>query len=227
MARAGDVKDCTAADNAVAALRACTSALEIAGISDQDRVQILNRRAAAWSIEEEPAEAVADFSRALAIDKANSPALAGRARAYAALGDHKRAGEDWTALIAESAEGAEKEKLLLARAESRHLAGDGEAALADYDAILAGNAKSTAAQIGRARVFAARDDRGKALEAFASAIAIDPLDTGPYIARAEAAERWGDTTMAIEDYKFVVKNNSRSAGPYRQALKRLGVDTPP
>ena len=81
--------------------------------------------------------------------------------------------------------------------------------------------------MGRGNVFVTLSDREKALAEFARAQAIDPQNPAPYIARAEAAEQWGDTKMAIENYLFVVQNNTRSAGPYRKALQRLGVDTPP
>lgn len=81
--------------------------------------------------------------------------------------------------------------------------------------------------LGRANVFVTQNDREKALKEFARAMAIDPKDTAPYIARAEAAERWCDTKSAIEDYKVVVQHNTRSAGPCRKVLQRLGVDTPP
>ena len=99
--------------------------------------------------------------------------------------------------------------------------------MADYGKIFEINPESLKAHLGRANVFVTLNDREKALAEFARAQAIDPKNLAPYIARAEAAERWGDTKMAIENYLVVVRNNTRSAGPYRKALQRLGVDTPP
>ena len=51
---------------------------------------------------------------------------------------------------------------------------------------------------------------------------------GLYLRRGQAwlVEEEPAETVA-ENYLFVVKNNTRSAGPYRKALQRLGVDTPP
>jgi Tfp pilus assembly protein PilF len=219
--------DCEQEVEAARAVRACSQLLERSDLGDDVRSRLLIKRGFAWLDEDEPKEAVADFSRAIKIAPGDGKALMGRARAHTSAGDHKQAALDWSAIIEKNATPADLEANYLARAASWLAAGDTQAALADYAKVLDLNPKSIKALIGRANVYVAGDDRTKALAEFSRAMAIDPGNTAPYIARAEAAERWGDNRMAIEDYKFVVKNNSRSAGPYRQALKRLGVDTPP
>lgn len=219
---------CTDAQNSSAALRECTALLQSPGVSDHDRIELYLKRGQAWLSQEEPAETVADCTRILAIDAAQEQALILRARANTALGAHKLAAGDWTAVIGKAGgEVAASENAYLERASSWLAAGSSEAALADYDKIVETNPSSVKAHLGRASVFVTMNDRDKALAGFARAQAIDPQNTAPYIARAEAAERWGDTTMAIENYLVVVRNNTRSAGPYRKALQRLGVDTPP
>ena len=223
-----DLKACTDAQNSSAALRECTALLQSPGVSDQDRIGLYLKRGQAWLSEEEPAETVADCTHILAIDAAHEQALILRARANTALGAHKLAAEDWTAVIGlTGGEISVNENAHLERASSWLAAGNSDAALADYDKIVATNPKSIKAHLGRANVFVTMNDREQALAEFARAQAIDPQNTAPYIARAEAAERWGDTKMAIENYLVVVRNNTRSAGPYRKALQRLGVDTPP
>ena len=130
-------------------------------------------------------------------------------------------------VIALDADAAVKETHMLGRAASLLAAGSKDAALEAYDKVIEANPKSIKAYIGRGNVYAAAGDRDKALAEFAAAEKIDPDDTAPHLARAEAAETWGDKQLAIENYLFVVKNNTRSAGPSRKALQRLGVDTPP
>lgn len=221
------LETCIHAKDTADAIRECTALSQSDGLSNQDNIALHLRRGQAWLDDEDPAEAVKDFTLVLEIDGHNEQARVLRARANTALGQHGAASSDWSALIETTQSDAMKEQGHLMRAASWLAAGNFEAALADYDAVLAANAKSVKACLGRANVFVARNDREKALQEFARAMAIDPNDTTPYIARAEAAERWGDTKSAIEDYKVVVQNNTRSAGPYRKALQRLGVDTPP
>lgn len=226
--RAAEPADCAGAKTAVEAIRTCSQVLERSGLDADTRRRLLIRRGAAWLGEDEPDDAVADFTLALALAPTDVEALTGRARAHTKAGDHAMAAADWSGVIAQHAGTVE---LIAAayheRAASLFAAGDSDGALADYAKILELDPKSITAHIGRGKVHAARGDRAKALDEFAIAMAIEPENTAPYIARAQVAERWGDTKMAIADYTFVVRNNSRSAGPYRQALKRLGVDTPP
>lgn len=221
------LETCIHAKDTADAIRECTALSQSKGLSNQDNIALHLRRGQAWLDDEDPGEAVKDFTLVLEIDSSNEQARVLRARAHTALGQHGDAVSDWSVVVENAQGSAMKEQGYLMRAASWLAAGNFEAALADYDAVLAANPKSVKACLGRASVFVARDDREKALQEFARAMAIDPNDTTPYIARAEAAERWGDTKSAIEDYKVVVQNNTRSAGPYRKALQRLGVDTPP
>ncbi|MEQ1718017.1 MAG: tetratricopeptide repeat protein [Hyphomicrobium sp.] len=226
---AAELADCERAQGAAQVLRTCSQVLERTDLDPDLRRLLLIRRGLAWLDEDEPKDAVADFTHALKLAPGNLDALTGRARAHAKAGEPAEAAADWTQIIVQLADGpnAPRGTAYLERAANNLAAGDADRALADYAKILEFDPKSIKALIGRANAYVARGDREKALDEFLRAMAIEPENTAPYIARAEAAERWGDTRMAIEDYKFVVKNNSRSAGPYRQALKRLGVDTPP
>jgi len=226
-ARAVELGGCLEARDSPGALRACTALIDASGLGDADKARALTRRGLAWLAEDEPSEAVADFSRALKIDPSDAEALTGRARARTVLGDHANAAEDWAAVITLDADAAVKETHMLGRAASLLAAGSKDAALEAYDKVIEANPKSIKAYIGRGNVYAAAGDRDKALAEFAAAEKIDPDDTAPHLARAEAAETWGDKQLAIENYLFVVKNNTRSAGPSRKALQRLGVDTPP
>lgn len=226
-AAADDDADCAQEDTSSLAVRACTALLNTSELTQDMRVRYLVRRGQAWFKEEEPKEAIADFTHAIGIDPKHIYAYASRAKAHTAIGEHKLAAEDWGAIIAASPGDASAEPLHLSRAASLLAAGDTDAALASYTKALTLNPKSINAYIGRGNVYAALNDKVKALAEFAAAEKIDFSTTSPFLARGEAAEKWGDTALAIENYKVVVRNNTRSAGPARQALRRLGIDNVP
>lgn len=224
-ALAGDtaMKDCEQEDSSPLAIRACTNVLQGEGLAPEVRARLLTRRGNAWIIEEDNEEAVADFTRALELDKAHIRALRGRARAFTLLDKHEEAAGDWGRIIALDPESATN---YLKRAESWLAAGNTSAAMADYDKVAALDPRSIEAHIGRGNVYVALDERANALSAFDRAHAIDPGNFAPDLARAEAAERWGDTKMAIENYSKVLGFRG-TVWKARQSLKRLGVDTPP
>lgn len=225
-------KNCEQIDTAWLAIRACTALLNRADIDSNARNRFHRSRGMAWHKEEEPKEALADFTRALELDATDLIALTGRARANAALGDHTAAVRDWTRAIEQSrlpnSDRPESiDKMYLERGSAWLATGNTDAALADYAKALEINPKNTAAHIARANTYFKLNDRERMLGAFESAAKIDPYDIRTYIARGEAAERWGDTRLAIESYMIAAKTNPRGSGQARQALKRLGVDKMP
>jgi Tfp pilus assembly protein PilF len=88
------------------------------------------------------------------------------------------------------------------------------------------NAKSVEALTGLASSYEHLGKKDEAQKNFAAALAIDPNNVPALIARAEAAERWGDRKLAIESYSAAIRLNGMQLKP-RQALQRLGVETPP
>ncbi len=111
---------------------------------------------------------------------------------------------------------------LLARASSWLSAGEPASALADYDSVLARNAKSIEARIGRGNVFAAQDRKEEAYHEFDLAQALDPLSWQVYHVRGVAADKWGDTKVAIDNYSQTLHLNTVNWDA-RRALRRLGV----
>lgn len=223
---AQSLPDCEQADRAWLALRLCSQLIDGPQANDSDRGRALTRRGFAWLIEDEPIQAAADFSRALAIDAGNVRALEGRARARTIEEKHDLAAADWTAAIEKSRDESEVEKYRLERGVSLIAAGRLPEALADYDKVLAAKPESVEGMIGRANVFAAQGARAWALSEYDRAKAIDPKNFAPYLAQAEAAERWGDSKMAIENYSTALSLKT-TVWTARKALKRLGIDTPP
>ncbi len=225
-------KNCQQDHTAWLAIRACTALLNRADGDSNARSGFHRSRGFAWLKEEEPKEALADFTRALELDATDLNALAGHARANAALGEHNAAASDWTRAIEQSASTKPAlnggiDTMYLERGSAWLGAGNTDAALADYAKALELNPKNTAAYIARAHAYLKLNDRESALNEFDRAATIDPYDIRPYMARGEAAERLGDTQLAIDSYLIAAKTNPRGAGQARQALKRLGVDKLP
>ncbi len=90
--------------------------------------------------------------------------------------------------------------------------------MADFHKVISLNPKSIDGFIGRANAFVALKDRDNALAEFARAEAIDPRHFAPYLARGEAAEIWGDTKLAIENYGMALKVNT-TVWAARKSLK--------
>jgi tetratricopeptide (TPR) repeat protein len=197
--------------------------LQQADLKPQEVAAIYAARGRAWLREEEPEEAVSDFTRALEFKPAD-PALLpvllkDRARAHTRLAAHKQAAEDWSALIALD---PAAEPAYLNRAQTLLAAGDTAAALADFDTVLARNARSVEARIGRGNVFVALDQKADAYREFDLAQETAPGDWQVYHARGVAADKWGDTKLAIENYTRTLHLNNVNWDA-RRALRRLGL----
>lgn len=210
---------CLQDDSARLGLRACSALLQGSELQVEDRAKAYAARGKAWLREEEPDEAVADFTRALEGKPPDPAILALRARAYSQLGDHKAAAQDWSQIAALN---PERHEPYLKRAESLLAAGDTAGALADYDRVLGLDAGSTEARIGRGNVFAALNDKDKAYKEFDLAQAARPDDWRVYHARGTAADRWGDTKLAIENYSRTLRLNTVNWDA-RRALRRMGI----
>lgn len=213
------LKDCLQDDSARLALRACSALLQGSELSTEDKLKAYASRGRAWLREEEPQEAIADFTRVLDASPGDAEILRMRARAHAQLDDHKAAAADWSAIVAGD---PDADAPVLARASSWLAAGDAAAALADYDLVLARNAKSIEARIGRGNVFAAQDRKEEAYHEFDLAQAIDPAGWQVYHARGVAADKWGDTKIAIDNYSQTLRLNTVNWDA-RRALRRLGI----
>lgn len=213
------LKDCLQDDSARLALRACSALLQGNGLSKEDRAKAFASRGRAWLREEEPEEAVTDFTRVLEADPANAGILRERARAYTQLDNHKAAAADWTAIIASN---TSADAPVLARAGSWLAAGDTAAALADYDLVLARNPKSVEARIDRGNVFVSLENKEQAYREFNLAEQADPGSWQVYHARGMAADKWGDTKLAIENYSKTLRINTVNWDA-RRALRRMGV----
>ncbi len=222
------IQECAQDDVASFAIPACTaliksSTFNTAAFSIQDRARIFGWRGKAWMTEDDPAAAVADYTRALELDPANLATRKDRALAFTKLGQHAEAAEDWTKLLAAQ---PESDQFYRSRGTSLLAAGRHSEALADFDKSLEINPSGIDAYIGRAAVYDSLGDQTQARREFERAIAVEPGHLAIYWERAVMAERWGEQKSAIKDYETVLKIN----GVYshaRKALRRLGIEHPP
>lgn len=219
LAQTGLFKDCTQDDSARLALRACTSLLQQDNLKPEALAAIYTARGRAWLREEEAEEAVSDFTRALELQPDSPALLQDRARAHTRLGAHRQAAADWSAIIALA---PAADTAYLRRADAYLAAGDTAAALADFDAVLSRNGANVEARIGRGNVFVALDQKADAYREFDIAQELAPGGWQVYHARGVAADNWGDTKLAIENYTRTLQLNTVNWDA-RRALRRLGL----
>lgn len=210
---------CFRDDMRAADVRACAAMANAPGLNAKDRSAVFAGRATAWLREEEPAAAVADFTRALEFDPANVTAIAGRAKAYTLLLRHDLAAADWSHVISNNPDQPVNYRQ---RGASYLSGGRALEALEDFNKAIELSPREPEIYVERAGVYDRLNQRDKALKEFETAIGLDSSSWTIYLARAEAADRWGDRAMAIESYRLVIKHNGQYWNAYK-ALHRLGV----
>lgn len=221
-AAANDERDCAQQDRAYVAMLACSRLLMSRDIDQAKRGRLLGLRGRAALILFDFVEAAEDFSEVLAFEPDNLAALVGRAEALSEHGAHAKAAEDWAHIARLKADDvAARMKLGL----SLNAASAYEKAVAAFEDVLKLDASNPEAYVGLARALDMLDRRDKADESIAAALKINPSSNSALIAQAEIAERRGDTKLAIESYSQALKANGMQIKP-RQALQRLGVETP-
>lgn len=218
-----DAKLCEQQTQAHNAMRACTRLLMSDELDNAGRVRLLMLRANAWFVLWDMAAAADDFSDVLKIEPSNITALLGRAEAHRHTGQYEKAAADWGAIA-----GIKPNDLAahVQHGQNLILAHKFEDARAAFVRALAIDAKSVESYAGLASALDQLGQKEEAAKNFAAALAINPNDAPTHIARAEAAERSGDRKLAIESYSAAVRLNGMQLRP-RQALQRLGVETPP
>ena len=219
-AGAFDIKLCEKDNLAPQVLRTCLGLAADPDLTAGERANIYVMRGVSWLKENEPVAAAADFSRAVVVDPTNIAALKGRATAHSQKGAHELAANDWS-LILKIKPG--NEESYRQRGASWSAAGKTDAAIGDFAKALELNPKSVEAHIGRAGVFDKLNQRDKAIQEFELAVNIDPNYFPVYQARAEAAVRWGETKLAIDSYRNLLRINADDWHA-RKALQRLGVE---
>jgi tetratricopeptide (TPR) repeat protein len=222
LAEETDEQDCAQQDRAYVSLLACSRLLMSQDLDPAKRIGITMSRARASLLLFDFGEAIEDFTEVLGAEPDNLIALAGRAQALTQRGANAKAAEDW-ARIATLKPGDVAANLQLGLAHNA--AGAHDKAVAAFAEVVKADAASAEAHIGMAAAYEKLAQRDKADENIAAALKINPNNSSALITQAEIAEGRGDTQLAIDSYLAAVKSNGMLLKP-RQALQRLGVETP-
>jgi len=203
------------AASAAEVARTCRRALDTGALPPAQAVAAAINLGGALLDLEQPGAARDAYERALALQPASAPALAGRAEARAALGETGPAAVDWNRAVDLAPNDA---ALRAARGAFRLRAGNSGGALADFEAALARDPGDAALTFNRALALAALGRDAEAEAGFSRVIAADPQDTGAWLNRARLrAAR--DPLAALADYDRAVA----LAGGWSQPLVERGA----
>ena len=218
-----DRQDCEQRDRAYVALLACSRLLKATDLDTVQRTRILELRGRASLTLFDFGEAVQDFTEVLKAEPGNLPILAGRAEALNEHGEHGKAAQDWSRIVTlKPGDMAARLKLGF----SHYTAGAYDKAADAYEDAVKFDGKNPEAHIGAAKAYEGLNQREKADASLDSALKINPANSSALFARGEIAEARGDKKQAIESYSLSLKFNGMQIKP-RQALQRLGIETPP
>lgn len=218
-----DQQDCEQRDRAYVALLACSRLLKATDLDAARRTRIFALRGRASLILFDFGEAVQDFTEVLKAEPDNLPILAGRAEALNEHGSHAGAAEDWSRIVTlKPGDMAARLKLGF----SHYTAGAYDKAAEAYEGAVKLDGNNPEAHIGVAKAYEKLNQPEKADASLAAALKINPANASAHFAQGEIAEARGNTKLAIESYALSLKSNGMQMKP-RQALQRLGVETPP
>ncbi len=218
-----DQQDCEQQDRAYAALLACSRLLKAEVLDAAQRTRIYERRGRASLTLFDFGEAVQDFTEVLKAEPDNIAVLASRAEALNEHGEHGKAATDWARIAALKPENmAARLKL----GSSHYTAGDSAKAAEAYEGAVKLDAKNPEAHIGLAKAYEKLNQADKADASLAAALKINPANSSAHFAQGEIAEARGNKKQAIESYSLSLQANGMQIKP-RQALQRLGIETPP
>lgn len=218
-----DEQACSQLDRAYLAMQACSRLLAAPDLEQAKKVRLYEQRARASLILFYFAEAAEDFSAVLAAEPDNATILAGRGEAFSEDGQYSKAAEDWSRLAALRPDDVAARLQL---GKNLHAAGSYDKAAVAYEEAVKLDAKNSPALIGLARAYDMAGKLDKSDEKMAEALKINQENSSALLVRGEIAERRGNTALAIESYKLSLKANGMQIRP-RQALQRLGIETPP
>jgi tetratricopeptide (TPR) repeat protein len=205
-----DWKICRAED-ADAALPACTRLIETANLDPKDRSAALTGRATAYARKCDFDHAIADADEAIKLDPKNSNAFMRRGASYAGKGYHDRAFADADRAIELDPNNFEAH---CNRAGLFGLKGDYDRALTEINKAIEINPEFACAYISRANIHLHTGNFEQAVADASSAIEIDPKHAVGYDIRSYAYYRMHDYVRTISDATKAIEINPALAGPY-------------
>jgi tetratricopeptide (TPR) repeat protein len=155
--------------------------------------------------------AIAEFDKAITINRNLVEAYFYKGNAYSEKGDYDRAIVDYTQAIRLD---PNKASAYYNRGVAYFYKGDYDRAIADYNQAIRLDPNYAWAYINRGNAYNRKSDYDRAIADYNQAIRLDPDDADAYINRGSAYGRKGDYDLAIADYTQAIRLNTNNADAY-------------
>ncbi len=193
-----DRRDCASGGNSDARIAACTRVIEDAAQAPHHRALAYRNRATAYGNSKLHSLANIDFAEALKLSPQDQPALFGRARSFAQMGQYDRAIADFTRFLKLNPQGM---RAFNERGLAHIRKGDLDLALADFDSALKINPQADHARNNKALVLARQGKLEAAIAEYSETLRIEPNYLLAYWNRGRAYEDMGQYDKALADFK--------------------------
>jgi tetratricopeptide (TPR) repeat protein len=180
-------------------------------LDPQNTVPLIDRANMYVRHKGELVQAIADFTRALALAPNNVDALLGRGDAYGRTGDFARSFADLDRAIVLT---PDKAKAHVFRGLANARRGDSQSAATDYDAALKLDPRNTDALINRAALYSMNGQQENAIADLDAAIAIRANDPLAYFNRGYVRFSTKDYERALNDYSAAINLDPTMAVAY-------------
>lgn len=212
---------CADAEDPTIVITACNTLLSADSLPPQDRAAALNNRGLAEERQGRPAEAMADYDKAVETYPDNLTARLNRGAIYRAHGDLPRAIAEFEAVLARDPMNA---MALNNRCYARAMTGQGlDQALSDCDASLRLAKNDPRTLDSRGFTHLVRGDDAEALNDFEAALRIDPGSAHALYGRGLARIDLGDDPAGKADVARALKQRPDVAADYA----RVGLEPDP
>jgi tetratricopeptide (TPR) repeat protein len=213
IASADDLDSCSAADTRpTEGISACTRIIDAGAVQGHALAVAYRNRGVGHFNKREDDEAIADFTRAIELDRNYTPAYRGRGRAMARKGELDRAIVDFN-------EALRLDPKAVAIYNDRGLAwrmkGDLDRAFEDFNAAIRLDSGYAAAYHNRAYAWDLKGDLERAIADYDEAVRLNPVDAVAYNNRGHLWQHKNDLERAIADYTGAIQADPKFALAYR------------
>jgi len=193
-----DRRDCASGGNSDARIASCTRVIEDAAQAPHHRGLAYRNRATAYGNSKLHSLANLDFAEALKLSPQDQPALFGRARSFAQMGQYDRAIADFTEFLKLNPQGM---RAFNERGLAYERKGELDKALADFESALRINPRYDHARNNRGLVFARKGMFELAIAEYTETLRVEPSYILAYLNRGRAYEEMGQYDKALADFK--------------------------
>lgn len=224
IARADDLAECnTAATQPNEGIAACTRMIGAGALRGHDLAVAYRNRGAGHYTRHQEDEAIADFTRAIALDPNYASAYRGRGRALGRKGEFNGAIADFNEALRLNPGAA---ILYNDRGLTWRMKGDLDRAFADFDGAIRLDSNLAAAYRNRGYAWELKGEHDRAIADYDEAIRLNPKDAVAYNNRGHSWQHKNDLDRAIADYTGAIQADPKYALAYRNrglAYNRKGA----